>query len=102
MISLGLLIASRSSSEELADGILNIITWPMMIFSEVWFSMEGANPAILSVSKFLPLTHLVDGVRKIMNDGFGLFELRYNIAYLLIMSLIFLISGSLLFKWHKT
>jgi ABC-2 type transport system permease protein len=102
MISLGLLIASRSSSEELADGILNIVTWPMMIFSEVWFSMEGANPTIVAISKFFPLTHLVDGARKIMNDGFGLYEIRYNIVYLLIMSLIFLIAGSLLFKWHKT
>ncbi len=102
MISLGLLIASRSSSEELADGILNIITWPMMIFSEVWFSMEGANPTLSKISKFLPLTHIVDGARKIMNDGLGLYDIRYNIAYLLIMSLIFLIAGSLLFKWHKT
>jgi ABC-2 type transport system permease protein len=102
MISLGLLIASRSSSEELADGILNLITWPMMIFSEVWFSMEGANPIIIKISKIFPLTHLVDGARKIMNDGLGLYDIRYNIIYLLIMSVIFLISGSLLFKWHKT
>ena len=102
MISLGLVIASRSSSEELADGILNLITWPMMIFSEVWFSMEGANPVIVTISKFFPLTHLVDGARKIMNDGLGLYEIRYNIIFLLIMSVIFLISGSLLFKWHKT
>ncbi|MBN2400911.1 MAG: ABC transporter permease [Spirochaetes bacterium] len=102
MISLGLLIASRSSSEELADGIMNVITWPMMIFSEVWFSMEGANPIIIKISKIFPLTHLVDAARKIMNDGLGLYELRYNIILLLIMSVLFLIGGSLLFKWHKT
>ena len=102
MISLGLLIASRSSSEELADGLLNVITWPMMIFSEVWFSMEGANPIIVKISRFFPLTQLLDGARKIMNDGLGLYDIRYNIIYLLIMSVIFLVSGSLLFKWHKT
>ena len=102
MISLGLLIASRSSSEELADGLLNIITWPMMIFSEVWFSLEGANPVIVNISKAFPLTHLVDGARKILNDGQGLYEIRYNIIVLIIMSAVFLISGSLLFKWQKT
>jgi ABC-2 type transport system permease protein len=102
MISLGLLVASRSSSEELADGILNIITWPMMIFSEVWFSLEGSNPIIIKISKVFPLTHLVDGARKVMNDGLGLYEIRYNIIILTIMSAVFLISGSLLFKWHKT
>ena len=102
MISLGLLIASRSGSEELADGLLNVITWPMMIFSEVWFSMEGANPIIVKISGFFPLTQLLDGARKIMNDGLGLYEIRYNIIYLLVMSVVFLVGGSLLFKWHKT
>ncbi len=101
MISLGLLVASRSSSEELADGFLNIITWPMMFFSEVWFSLEGANPVIQKLSKFFPLTHIIDGARKIMNDGQGLYDIRYNISILIIMSAIFLISGSLLFKWQK-
>jgi ABC-2 type transport system permease protein len=101
MISLGLLIASRSSSEELADGILNIITWPMMFFSEVWFSLEGANPVIQKLSKFFPLTHIIDGARKIMNDGQGLYDIRYNILILAVMSAVFLIFGSLLFKWQK-
>jgi ABC-2 type transport system permease protein len=101
MISLGLLIASRSSSEELADGILNIITWPMMFFSEVWFSLEGANPVIQKISKFFPLTHIIDGARKIMNDGQGLYDIRYNIIILLTMSAVFLFLGSLLFKWQK-
>jgi ABC-2 type transport system permease protein len=101
MISLGLLVASRSSSEELADGFLNIITWPMMFFSEVWFSLEGANPVVQKLSKFFPLTHIIDGARKIMNDGQSLYDIRYNIIILLIMSAVFLICGSLLFKWQK-
>ena len=42
MISIGLFIAARFTSEELASGILNVLTWPMMLLSGVWFSLEGS------------------------------------------------------------
>ena len=32
MISFGLIFASRLKSEELADGLMNLATWPMMVF----------------------------------------------------------------------
>ncbi|MBN2041397.1 MAG: ABC transporter permease [Spirochaetes bacterium] len=102
MISLGLLVAARSSSEEFADGILNIITWPMIIFSEVWFSLEGTNPVVQKISKIFPLTHIVESARKIMNDGKGLADISEHLLILIITSAVFLTLGSLLFKWHKT
>ncbi|MEZ5477294.1 MAG: ABC transporter permease [Thiolinea sp.] len=43
LIALGLLVAARVTSEELAGGLLNLLTWPMMLLSGVWFSMEGAH-----------------------------------------------------------
>lgn len=99
MISLGLLIASRSDSQEFADGIINIITWPMMFLSEVWFSLEGSRPWVQKASQFLPLTHIVDGARMIMNEGATLFDLQLQIVYLVAISLLFLFLGSLLFRW---
>ncbi len=101
MVALGLLIAARSSSEEFAGGILNLIAWPMMFLSEVWFSLEGAEPWVQQLSKVFPLTHLIDGARKIMNDGTSLFEIRYQVISLIIMSGIFLVAGSYFFKWQK-
>ncbi len=41
MTSMGLIVASRGSSEEFTNGILNFVTWPMMFLSEVWFSIEA-------------------------------------------------------------
>jgi hypothetical protein len=35
LISLGLTISARVRSEELADGLLNPLSWPMMILSGV-------------------------------------------------------------------
>lgn len=101
MISLALIIASRSSSEEFAGGALNLLSWPMMLLSEVWFSLEGARPWVKNVSLIFPLTHLTEGVRKIMNDGASLYDIRYNIIALTVMSVLFLSAGSLLFRWRK-
>jgi len=101
MISLALVVASCSGSEEFAGGILNLITWPMMFLSEVWFSLEGADPWVQQASKIFPLTQMIDAARKIMNDGAGIREVQSNIVILGAMSLVFLVTGSILFKWQK-
>jgi ABC-2 type transport system permease protein len=100
LISLGLLVASRLSSEELAGGLLNLITWPMMLLSGVWFSLEGANPVVKRIAQFLPLTHLVDGARAIMTEGAGLVDIAPQLTILGIMAAVFLFIGSLIFRWE--
>lgn len=100
MISLGLLVASRSRSEELTGGLLNLVTWPMMILSGVWFSLEGAPDWLQFVAQLLPLTHLVDGARSIMTDGTNLWQLNTSIVSLLIMTGVFLLLSALLFRWE--
>jgi len=100
MISLGLLVAARLSSEELAGGVLNLITWPMMLLSGVWFSLEGTNSVIRKIAQLLPLTHLVDGARAIMTEGAGFIDIAPHIAVLAIMTTVFLSIGSLIFRWE--
>ncbi len=100
LISLGLLVASRSKSEELIGGLLNLTSWPMMMLSGVWFSLEGAPPALKIVADFLPLTHLVAGARKVITEGATLADISYHVNILLLMSTIFLLLGSYLFSWN--
>ncbi len=100
LISLGLLVAARLSSEELAGGILNLLTWPMMLLSGVWFSLEGTNPVVRKIAQFLPLTHLVDGARAIMTEGAGFAQVLPELSILLVMSAVFLAIGSLIFRWE--
>jgi ABC-type multidrug transport system permease subunit len=100
LISLGLLVASRLSSEELAGGILNLLTWPMMLLSGVWFSLEGTNPVVRKIAQVLPLTHLVDAARAIMTEGAGLADIAPHLLVLTLMSAVFLSLGSLIFRWE--
>lgn len=101
MTSLGMLLAARGTSEEFSSGVLNFITWPMMFLSEVWFSIEGAPGWVRTFSKMLPLTHVLEAVRGIMNDGRTLVDVSGNIAVLVIMTGIFLTASALLFSWNE-
>jgi len=100
LITLGLLVAARTASEELAGGLLNLFTWPMMVMSGVWFSLEGAHPVVKSIAQVLPLTHIVDAARAIMIDGAGLLDVGWNVLYLVLFSVVCVFIGARLFRWE--
>jgi len=101
MIAMGLVVSARLASEELAGGILNVISTPMMVVCGVFFSMDGAPRALQIAADFLPLTHLLNAARAIMLDGASLTQLGYPLAALTVMSAVYLALGAALFKWRQ-
>lgn len=100
MISLGLVFASRMKSEEMAGGLLNVITFPMLALSGVFFSLEGSPPILRTISYAFPLTHFIEASRKIMIDGAGLAQIAPNLLFLGGATIVFLVISSALFKWE--
>ena len=100
LISLGLMISARVTSEELAGGFLNLVTWPMMMLSGVWFSLESASQWLQQLANIFPLTHVLDAARAVMIDGAGFVEIAPQLTALLLMSALFLSFGALVFRWH--
>jgi ABC-2 type transport system permease protein len=100
MISIGLFVAARFTSEELASGVLNVLTWPMMLLSGVWFSLEGSAEWVQWVAKIFPLTQMLDAARAIMLDGAGFAEIYPQLAFLVVTSALFLTLGALFFRWR--
>ena len=100
LISIGLLIAARTASEEFAGGILNTLTWPMMLLSGAWFSLEGTHAWVQQLAQIFPLTHMISATRAIMNEGATLAQVMPHIWVLTLMSAIFLALGAYIFKWE--
>ncbi len=100
MISIGLLIAARTASEEFAGGILNTVTWPMMLLSGAWFSLEGTHRWVQQLAQIFPLTHLIDASRAIMNEGATLAQVMPHVLVMAGMSALFLAIGAYIFKWE--
>jgi ABC-type multidrug transport system permease subunit len=101
LTALGLILASRGTSEEFTTGILNFISWPMMFLSEVWFSLEGAPRWVKHAANVFPLTHMLRAVRRVMHDGAGLMDVGLELFILAAMTLVFLIIAATLFSWNK-
>jgi ABC transporter DrrB family efflux protein len=100
MIALGLTIAARFSSEELVGGLLNLLTWPMMLLSGIWFSLEGSPRWVQWVAHIFPLTHVLDAARAVMLDGSGLAQIAPHLLFLAATALAFLAFGAWSFRWR--
>jgi ABC-2 type transport system permease protein len=100
MIAIGLLIAARTASEEFAGGILNAVTWPMMLLSGAWFSLEGTHAWVRNLAQIFPLTHMIDATRAIMNEGATLSQVMPHVWVITVMGIVFMAIGALVFKWE--
>jgi ABC-2 type transport system permease protein len=100
MIALGLTIAARFSSEEVVGGLLNLLTWPMMLLSGIWFSLEGSPQWVRWVAGAFPLTHILDAARAVMLDGAGVREIAPDLVYLAGTAVVFLAFGAWSFRWR--
>lgn len=101
LVSLGLVVSARVTSEELAGGLLNLINWPMMMLSGVWFSLEGAPEAIRTAANIFPLTHILNSARAVMLDGATLVDVAPSLLALSAMSVVCLIIGARVFRWSQ-
>lgn len=100
MISFGFMMAARFASEELASGAINLASWPMMLLSGVWFSLEGSPGWLQAAAKALPLTQMLDAARAVMLDGAGLAQVLPQLGWLLAMTLLFLGIAAAGFRWR--
>ncbi|HEY6457099.1 MAG TPA: ABC transporter permease [Steroidobacteraceae bacterium] len=100
LIAFGLIVAARFASEEVVGGLLNFLTWPMMLLSGVWFSLEGSPRWMQLLAQLFPLTHILQAVRAITLDGAGPATIRVDLAYLAGTTLVFLAVGAYSFRWR--
>ncbi len=100
MIALGFMVAARVTSEELASGVLNLLSWPMMLLSGVWFSLEGAPAWLRMAAELLPLTQMLSAARAIMLDGAGLLDILPRLAALAAMTALLLGLAAAGFRWR--
>ncbi|GMG86817.1 ABC transporter permease [Biformimicrobium ophioploci] len=101
LIALALIIAARTASEEAANGILNFFSFPMLLLSGVWFSLDQAPEWLQGVAAVFPLTHMVSAARSVMLEGATLADVAPQLGILLAMTIVFLIIAATLFRWRE-
>jgi ABC-type multidrug transport system permease subunit len=93
-------ISSHTSNTEVGNGLINVVVFPLMVLSGIFFSYHNFPDWSISVIQMLPLTMLTDGIRSIFNEGAGYHEVALPILILTATGVIFFSAGLKIFKWH--
>lgn len=98
--ALALLCASRTANPATMNGTTNLVSLPMMLVAGVWFSRGNFPDWIAEPARYLPLTALVDGLRRIALEGATFTQLGQEVAVLGAYLLVATIAATKFFKWY--
>ena len=97
---LAVLLSSRTSNTQVANGIINAVSMPMMICSGIFFSYHNFPEWLTIIIQILPLTVIADSMRSIFIEGAGFAETKYAILLLSGTGLMFFVIGKRVYKWY--
>ena len=100
LISIGYFIVARARTVEAAQPIIQLVQFPMMFLSGIFFPIEILPATMKPVINAMPLTYLGDALRQIMVDATPLHSLWLDAAVLGAWLVVCMILAIRLFKWE--
>jgi ABC-2 type transport system permease protein len=100
LISIGYLVASLVRTEESAMPILQLVQFPMMFLSGIFFPVEMLPAFMKPVVSAMPLTYLGDALRQIMVQSTPVNSMNTNIIVMSGILLVCMVLSIRLFKWE--
>jgi len=100
-VAMGYLVASFARTEAAGQAIVQVIQFPMMFLSGIFWPIEFAPDWLQPVIRVMPLTYLGDALRQVMVEGSSkLFSLPVDAAVLIGWLVISLIVAFRFFRWE--
>lgn len=100
-LNIGFIIAGLVKSTRAVEAIAMFITMPMLFLSGTFFPKEVMPRVMASMVDYLPLTPLIDALRKISLEGAGLLDLGREFLFLGIWFFILLIVAIKTFRFKE-
>lgn len=98
-LAIGFAISGFARNVESAASYANLITFPMLFLSGVFFDMDAAPAWLQPITRILPLRFLVDALREPMTRGNGLAEIWIDLVVLALTFLIGMTIAVRFFRW---
>lgn len=98
-LAIGFAISGMAKNTETAASYANLVTFPMLFLSGIFFSMDNAPSWLQPVTKVLPLPYLVDAMRQTMTHGRGFSAVRTDLAVLLATFVVAMVVAVRFFRW---
>ncbi len=97
---IAILMSSHTAKTEIGNGLINLVSMPMMVLSGIFFSYHNFPEWSTSIIQKFPLTMLADGVRSVFIEGAGFAEIAIPSLILAGIGIIFFLGGLKIFRWH--
>jgi ABC-2 type transport system permease protein len=98
-LAIGFAISGIAPNAETAASYANLITFPMLFLSGIFFSMENAPAWLRPITNVLPLTYLVNALRGPMTFGRGLDAIWPDLLALLVTFAVAMAIAVRFFRW---
>jgi ABC-2 type transport system permease protein len=100
LFGIGLAIGGWAKNENQAAPLAQLVTLPMMFLSGVFFPTFLMPAALQAVTKFIPLTPVIDSVRLIVTEGKTVMDLGPQMAVMLGWTIVIYIIAFRVFRWE--
>ena len=100
-LAIGFAISGIAPNVETAASYANLVTFPMLFLSGIFFSMEQAPAWLRPITRVLPLSYLVDALREPMTFGNGFAAIWTDLLALAVTSAIAMAVAVRFFRWDS-
>ncbi len=98
-LAIGFAISGIAPNAETAASYANLITFPMLFLSGIFFSLDTAPAWLRPITRILPLPYLVDALRAPMTHGRGLAAMWPDLLVLLAVFAAAMVIAVRFFRW---
>src|SRR5258708_7799601 len=99
MLGLGFVVGSFAPTQDSAQGIYLLLSFPMMFLSGSYFPTSSAPAFLVPVIRAMPLSYLNDALRQIMNNGATLAAIQSDLLVLVAWMVAALLLPTRAFRW---
>src|SRR5690606_7228210 len=100
LFGIGLAVGGWAKNENQAAPLAQLITFPMMFLSGVFFPVFLMPEWLQSITRFIPLTPIVDSIRLIVTEGQSIFELGPQLAIIGAWIVVVYVIAFRVFRWE--
>lgn len=100
ILGIGLSIGGWASNERQAAPLGNLVVFPMMFLSGTFFPRFLMPEWLQTVSNFLPLTPVIDGIRMLTTEGKHLIDLGPQLGLMVAWLIIVYAIAFKVFRWE--
>lgn len=96
----GFIVSGVAKTDSTIPPFANLITLPQFLLGGTFFSVDSFPKWLQPISKALPLTHLNTALRNVAFEGQTLWQVRGEIAILLLWGVLAYMLAVKVFKWE--